>query len=123
MSDSKYRDIRKREKRCVCRQCGSPLEAHMIVFCEYGGQGVELYCPSCDRIEYGCEPEIYDLARKFVEDFEFNYFVDMAEGERNIQLNTSKVCELFTWLFKETEMCTRDGIIDEVKAIAKLPER
>lgn len=94
---SVFEQLKEREARCVCKMCGSPLEIRMIIFNQYGGQGVELYCPHCDRIEYGTEPEIFETARAFLEQFEFNYFPDMAEGERNKLLNTAKLCEIIAW--------------------------
>ena len=47
-----YEEMKAREKRCVCRQCGSELEIRMIIFCQYGGQGLELILPgvSADRV-------------------------------------------------------------------------
>ena len=71
-----------RSERCVCSGCGSRLELHMVIFNQYGGQGIELYCPKCQKIEFGVEAEIYKFAKEFVEGYEFNYFPDMAEGEK-----------------------------------------
>lgn len=107
---SEYEKLRERENRCVCRQCGSRLEVRLIIFNQYGGQGLELYCPNCRRIEYGVEPEIYALAKQFVEENEFNYFLDMAEDERNFMLNVSKVSEIIAWVFREIEICDSNGI-------------
>ena len=50
--------------------CG--LRWQMIIFCQYGGQGLELYCPVCQRIEYGVEKELFALANKFIKETEFN---------------------------------------------------
>lgn len=107
---SEYEKLKEREKRCVCRQCGSRLEVRLIIFNQYGGQGIELYCPNCRRIEYGTEPEIYALAKQFVEENEFNYFLDMAEDERNVMLNVSKVSEIIAWVFREIEICDSNGV-------------
>lgn len=107
---SEYQKMKEREKRCVCRQCGTKLEARLIIFNQYGGQGIELYCPTCKRIEYGVEPEIYFLARRFVADNEFNYFADMVEDERSFRLNISKVSELFSWAFRELKLCDNNGL-------------
>lgn len=107
---SEYEKLKEREKRCVCRQCGSRLEVRLIIFNQYGGQGIELYCPNCRRIEYGTEPEIYALAKQFVEENEFNYFLDMAEDERNVMLNVSKVSEIIAWVFREIEIYDSNGV-------------
>ena len=117
MNAEEMKDIVERSRRCVCRQCGTPLRVQEVIFNEYGGQGYELVCPHCQRIEYGVEPEIFEYANKFVREYEFNYFMDMPENERNIQMNVSKVCELFTWLFKEAGICTEEGLTEAGKAI------
>ena len=106
---------KKRAQRCVCKACGHPLEAKIVVYNHYGGSGVELYCASCQKIEYGTEPEIYRIAKSFVDSVEFDYFTDMEEGERHYQLNISKVCELLGWVYKKTNMLDANGIKEEVK--------
>lgn len=108
-----------RSKRCICRHCGSKLEIRMIIFCQYGGQGLELYCPKCERIEYGIEPEIYQLAREFAEDYQFNYYLEMAEDERSYQLNIAKIGELFGWLFNRLKLCDGDGFTADFKPFIK----
>lgn len=120
---STYQKIKEREKRCVCRQCGNQLEAKLIIFNQYGGQGIELYCSNCKRIEYGVEPEIYFLARKFVEDNEFNYFVDMLEDERCFQLNISKVSEIFSWAFRELGLCDSNGMTKNGKEVFEIQNK
>lgn len=94
-----------RSKRCVCRFCGSKLELRMVIFNQYGGQGVELYCPKCDKIEYGTEEKFYQLAKKFVDEYEFNYYVDMTEDEYSKQLNVGKITQIMEWYEKE---CQKD---------------
>ncbi len=112
-----YEDMKCRQERCVCKQCGSKLEIRMVIFCQYGGQGLELFCPQCQRVEYGIEQEIYEYAKHFVNENEFNYFVDMAEDERNTQLNVSKVGEIFGWLFREMSLCNENGLTKNYKKI------
>lgn len=111
-----YLQMKERQAHTVCRQCGNNLEIRMIIFCQYGGQGIELYCPKCERIEYGIEKEIYDLAKDFLEATEFNYFMDMEQGIRNEQLNTSKICEIFGWLFKKLEFSDKHGLTEKYHA-------
>lgn len=89
-----------RRENYVCKMCGGPLEIRMVIYNQYGGEGLDLYCPHCKRIEYGTTPEIYEKAKKFVDRFEFNYFTDMEENERNYQLNISKVCDIAEWFLK-----------------------
>lgn len=109
MIDSEYLEIKNREERCVCKQCGSSLQIQLVTYNRYGGQGIELYCPNCSRIEYGTEPEIYQLARQFIDSTEFNYFVDMVEDERNVRLNIAKICEILTWCCREVGILDKDG--------------
>lgn len=104
------REIVERSKRCVCKYCGSPLEMRLVVFNRYGGEGVELYCPQCNRIEFGTEPEIYCLASEFVEGFEFNYFPDLMENEACSRMNVAKISQIFGWLLKRIDMLDRQGI-------------
>lgn len=91
------KEMEERANRCVCKYCGHPLTQKFIIFNKYGGQGLELFCENCQRIEYGVEPEIYALAEHYVEDFGFNYYLDMEENEQSFQLNVAKICEILSW--------------------------
>ena len=102
--------ILERTERCVCKLCGGRLQAKIIIYNKYGGQGVEMYCPHCGCIEYGTEAEIYRLAKDFVQSVEFDYFVGMEEGERNYQLNVAKICEVLGWCFRKLELIDEHGI-------------
>lgn len=106
---------KKRAERCVCKMCGHALESRVVIYNHYGGSGVELYCPQCQRIEYGTEPAIYQLAKNFVESVEFDYFTDMEEDKRHYQLNISKVCELLSWIYKRMQILDADGIKAEMQ--------
>lgn len=103
-------EVYKRIERCRCKMCGSPLQAKLIIYDRYGGHGQELYCDKCQKIEYGTEPEIYRLARDFVDEFEFNYFTDMEENKRCEQLNVAKLCDIISWVFEEIGLLGEDGI-------------
>lgn len=103
--------IIERTGHCVCKQCGGKLQAKIIIYNKYGGQGVEMYCSHCERIEYGTETEIYRLAKDFVQNVEFDYFVEMEEGERNYQLNVAKICEVLGWCFRKLELLDEKGLI------------
>lgn len=106
-------DMHRRMEQCCCRMCGSPIQPKLIVYDRYGGHGIELYCEKCQKIEYGTEPEIYNLARDFVDSFEFNYFPDMEENRRSEQLNVAKICEIFAWLLEEIGLLGENGIKKE----------
>ena len=105
--------IRERAERCVCKMCGGPLEPKIIIYNKYGGSGVELYCPNCHKIEYGTEPEIYKLAKDYVEHVEYDYFTEMEEDQRHKQLNVSKVCETLSWAMKRLGVMDRAGVHKE----------
>ena len=110
MKQNEYREMRDREQRCVCKQCGHKLELRLITYNRYGGQGIELYCPQCQRIDYGIEPEIYHLAKKFLDSTQFNYFLDMVEDERSYQLNIAKIVEILAWAFRDIGLLEKNGI-------------
>jgi hypothetical protein len=116
---SSYQEIKERAKHCVCRQCGGKLEVRQIVFNQYGGAGMELYCPHCQRIEFGTEPEIFQLAKEYIEDNDFNYFLDMPEDARNKALNISKMCEIYSWLFRRLGVYEPSGFNETAAALLK----
>lgn len=106
---------KKRAERCVCKMCGAAIEPRIVIYNKYGGSGVELYCPHCQRIEYGTEKEIYQIARDFVDNVEFDYFTEMEEGERRYQLNISKVCEMLSWIYRKNSILDKNGIKETMK--------
>ena len=107
-------ELKKRSARCVCKFCGSQIKTKFIIFNKYGGQGTELFCENCQRIEYGVEPEIYKLAEKFVDDFEFNYYLDLEEDSASRQLNIAKVSVLFSWAFRKQGLIDDDGFKKQI---------
>lgn len=98
-----YAELEERAQKCVCKFCGGPLEIRVIIYNQYGGQGLDLYCPHCDKIEYGIDPEYYQIAKEFVGMYKFNYYTDMAEGVRNDQMNYAKVAEIGDWFMRRFE--------------------
>ena len=103
MGQQEIAGLKERQQRCVCRMCGGPLELRLMIYNQYGGQGLDLYCPVCERVEYGTEPQIYQMAKAFVDKFEYNYFVDMEENQRNYQLNISKLCDIMAWALQHQQ--------------------
>ena len=89
--------LKKRTKRCRCKYCGGKLKLRRIIFSEYEEGRIEIFCNSCDRIEYGVEPEIYASALFFVENSGFNCFPDLDNNEKTKQMTISKVCEIMSW--------------------------
>ena len=89
--------LKSRAKRCVCKYCGGRLKLRRIIFSSYEEARVEMFCNSCDRIEFWVEPEIYQSAKFFVENSRFNCFPDLDDNERTKQMTIAKVCEIMTW--------------------------
>ena len=63
--------LRKRVRRCRCSYCGGTLELRKLTYSSYEVSKLEIYCDHCKRIEYGVEPEIYDVAEYFVDELGF----------------------------------------------------
>ena len=106
--------LAQRANRCCCKYCGGELEVRMIVFASVKDAGVEIFCPHCNRIEYGVEPEIYQNARYFVENLGYNASPE-AEDEGSKNLNIAKVCEMLTWNDMQLGFLTDNGFVYEPK--------
>ena len=106
-SESRLEMLKGRTKRCVCKYCGSPLKLRQIIFSELDDARIEIFCKSCNRIEFGVEPEIYQSARFFIEQTGFNYFQSMDNTDAVLQMNTAKVCELMSWV------CQNLGVLND----------
>ena len=102
-----------RREKAICKMCGSTLEIRLIIYNQYGGQGLDLYCPNCQRIEYGVDPKIYSMAKTFVDKFEFNYYTEMYEDTRNYQLNIAKICEISMWLLNYLNSTDQYGFLKD----------
>ena len=89
-----------RSERCVCKYCGGKLEVKSIVFNDIVDARTELYCNHCDRIEFGVEKEIYQNAKYFVEEMDYNCFPDMDNTETTRQMSVAKLCDLVYWHIK-----------------------
>lgn len=116
-SNAKYyshEELVERAKHCVCKQCGGKLVTALVVYDIYGGAGEELFCPDCQKTEYGVEKEIFELAEYYVENFQYNYFYDMEENDLNMQLNIAKVADLMSWTFKNVGLLDSGGMKKEI---------
>ena len=109
-SNFTHEELLERKKHCVCKQCGGELETALIIYNKYGGAGEELYCPNCQKQEYGVERQVYDMAEYYVENFQFNYFYDMEENEVNFQLNVAKVADMMSWILKNLNLLDENGL-------------
>lgn len=102
-------ELRGRAKRCRCKYCGSKLEVKRIVFSDYEDARIEIFCSSCDRIEYGVEPEIYQSAEYFIDELKFNCYPDLDENDKTRRMNIAKVCEIMAWENKNLGFLDQNG--------------
>lgn len=107
-------ELLKRIEHCVCRHCGGKLTTSLVIYDIYGGAGEDLYCPHCQKTEFGVEKAVYDLAQYFVENFQFNYFYDMEENETNFGLNVAKVADMMSWFLKNINLLDENGLKDNL---------
>ena len=107
--ESRIETLKKRKKRCVCKYCGHPLIIKRIIFSDIKDARVELYCESCERIEYGIEPEIYQSACNFVDNLDVDFYDALDDNENRRQMNIAKVCEIMAWGFRNTGLLNADG--------------
>ena len=114
-SSSRVETLKARAKRCVCKYCGGALSLKRIIFSDCKDARIEIYCDSCERIEYGIEPPIYRSAQNFVDSLAFNYFADMDQNDRTRRMDVAKVCEIMAWGYKNT------GLLDEQGFTVTLP--
>jgi len=99
--------LKKRTQRCVCKYCGSPLELRRVIFHDIAEARVDIFCSVCDRIEFGVEPEVYMSACNFVDNLEFDYYMNFDNNEKKRQMNIAKVSEIMSWC------CKNLGILDQ----------
>lgn len=97
VSSERLQELKERSKRCVCKYCGSSLKVRLIDFGQIATANMEIFCPSCDLIEYGVEPEIYQSALYLVEALGFNAYPDRPDDPATRKLGIGKVCELISW--------------------------
>lgn len=101
--------LRNRAGRCVCRYCGQSLELRKLTYAAYDEAKIELYCSHCDRIENGVEPEIYKIARYFVEEMQYDHYPWLDFSSRKQQMNTAIISDILTWGFSRTGLLDEDG--------------
>ncbi len=108
-SENRVKTLKRRAKRCRCKYCGGKLSVKRISFSEFEDARIELYCDTCEQIEYGVEPAIYQSAENFVDNLEFNHYPDIDQNARTRRMNIAKVCEIMAWGFKNTSLLTEEG--------------
>lgn len=108
-SENRVETLKARKKRCVCKYCGKPLVIKRILFSDIEDARIELYCESCERIEYGVEPEIYQSASNFVDNLDADFYEELDDNEKKHQMNVAKVAEIMAWGFRNTGLLDASG--------------
>ena len=117
VSEKRIDMLKARTKRCVCKYCGSGLRLGQISFNELEDVRIEIFCKNCERIEFGVEPEIYMSACNFVDNLEFDYYMNFDNNEKKRQMNIAKVCEIMSWCCKNLGILDRTGFTIPLNAI------
>lgn len=112
--------LRTRVNRCKCSYCGSELILRRISYGNAEEGRLDLFCPSCNRIEYGVEPEIYQIAKYYIDEIGFDYYAELDESIRKTRMNLTKVCEMMQWCCKNLGLLNQDGFTTEVQMDAIL---
>ena len=107
--DERIESLKGRTERCRCKYCGGQLELRRIIYGDIENARVEIFCRECDRIEYGIEKEIYQIARYFVEEMDFNAYPDLDYSETTKQMSIAKTCEIITWGCKNLKLLDGNG--------------
>lgn len=107
--------LKQRKQHCCCKYCGGLLEIRRVAFSEQDEARVELYCPQCQKIEFGVEREIYAAAEYFVEELEFQCYTDIDNPMLQKQMNIAKAAEIMAWGFTNLGYIDEDGFCYSVK--------
>ena len=102
-------ELKIRTKNCCCRYCGGELELRRILYGNVNKGRVEIFCKECDRIEYGMNREIYEIAKYFVDAFDFNIYTENDDSIKTYQMNVAKVCDIIAWGCKNLGILEYDG--------------
>ena len=103
--------LRKLVSRCSCSYCGGDLELRKVTYSSYEVSKLEVYCSHCKRIEYGVEPEIYEVAEYFVDELSFDYYKDLDNNIRKREMNIAKVSEIIEWGCRNMGLLTENGFV------------
>lgn len=118
--DPHIQELRSRVNRCKCSYCGSELILRRLTYGNSEEGRLDLFCPSCNRIEYGVEPEIYQIAEYYVDEIGFDYYGELDESLRKKRMNMAKVCEMMQWCCKNLGLLNQEGFTTDVQMDAAL---
>ena len=118
--DERLEELQGRVKRCCCSYCGSELVLRRITTGREDNGRTEIFCPNCNRIEFGCEKEIYRAGLYYVNALKFDYYPDLDDSERKRRMNCAKACEIIQWGCKNLGLLTADGFSSPLNIDASL---
>lgn len=107
--------LNQRKAYCCCKYCGSALEIRRVAYSNHDDARVELYCPQCEKIEFGVEKEIYAVAEYYVDELEFDIFDELDNSLLKKQMNIAKVAEIISWGFVNLGYVNEFGFYYPVK--------
>ncbi|MBP3625231.1 MAG: hypothetical protein J6J05_05295 [Peptococcaceae bacterium] len=116
-AENRIEMLKGRTARCICKYCGSPLELRRVIFHDIAEARVDIFCSECDRIEFGVEPEVYMSACNFVDNLEFDYYMNFDNNEKKRQMNIAKVCEIMIWCCKNIGILNHTGFTIPLNAV------
>ena len=114
------KELSSRVKRCCCSYCGSPLMLKRISSGLIDDARVEIFCPWCNRIEFGVEPEIFRAAQYYVTELKFDYYPDLDDNEVKNRMNIAKANEIMQWCCKNLGILDKDGFVQPIDMDATL---
>lgn len=115
MQTPRVKGLRTRTKRCKCKYCGGKLRLKQIVYNSTIEPRIEIFCEDCQRIEYGVEPEIYQLAKYYVDSYACDYYPELDASEIKDRMNVGKVCEIIFWALNGLKLVDMEGFQVPVK--------
>lgn len=107
--NERLRELKIRTKNCCCRYCGGDLKLRRILYGNVKEGRVEIFCNTCDRIEYGVNKEIYHVAKYFEDEFQLNLYPENDDTMRTYQMNVAKLCDIMSWGCKNLGLLEYDG--------------
>ena len=108
-------ELKERVNNCRCSYCGSKLILRSIISNTTEDGRVEIFCPHCDRIEYGIEPEIYQAAAYYVNELQFDYYPELDDSNRKNRMNIAKVNEILQWGLKNLGLLDQHGFTGDIE--------
>lgn len=113
-------ELRKRARRCKCKYCGGNLRLKQIVYGKTIEPRIEIFCENCKRIEYGIEPEIYEMAKYYVDEFSFDCYPELDDSISKERMNVAKVAEIIYWGMNGVGYADMGGFIYPIKIDKKM---